>query len=76
MYYGCCPKERNRNYREETMHALIEKVLMELNFTSRQLERISTLANEELSKGLKDKKVLFDSKMQNLKDVKLKIGKP
>ena len=47
------------------MHELIENVLMELSFTSQQLNRISILAKEELSKGLKDKKVLLDSKMQS-----------
>jgi site-specific DNA recombinase len=72
MYYSC-PKERNRNYRGETMHELIENVLMELSFTSQQLNRISILAKEELSKGLKDKKVLLDSKMQKLKELKLKM---
>ncbi len=72
MYYSC-PKERNRNYRGEIMHELIENVLMELSFTSQQLNRISILAKEELSKGLKDKKVLSDSKMQKLKELKLKM---
>jgi hypothetical protein len=38
---------------------VIEKVLTELSFTSRQLDRISALAKEELSKGLKDKKVFI-----------------
>jgi hypothetical protein len=49
------------------MHELIEKALMELSFTSQQLNRISVLAKEELSKGLKDKKVLLDSKLEENK---------
>lgn len=55
------------------MHELIDKVLMELSFTSQQLNRISILAKEELSKGLKEKKVLLGSKMQKLKELKLKM---
>ncbi len=72
MYYSC-PKERSRNYRGERMHELMENVLMELSFTPQQVSRISILAKNELEKGLMDKNVLLDMKMQKLKELKLRM---
>lgn len=66
MYYSC-PKERNRNYRGEAMHELIEKVLMGLSFTPEQIERICKYAEENLEQETKDQKLLQKAQQQKLK---------
>lgn len=72
MYYSC-PKERNRNYRGEKMHELIETVLTELSFTKQQLNKISQYAKENLDHELKDSNQLKETKEQKLKEVTTKI---
>jgi hypothetical protein len=72
MYYSC-PKERNRNYRGERMHELIEKVLAGLSFTPQQIEKISKYAKENLEQETKDRKLLQESQAQKLKEVITKI---
>ena len=74
LYYSC-PKERNRNYRGEKMHELIEKVLVDLSFTPKQIEKISGYAKENLEQETKDRKLLQQSQEQKLKEVKTKIEK-
>jgi hypothetical protein len=72
MYYSC-PKERNRNYRGEKMHELIEKVLTGLSFTPKQIDKISKYATENLEQETKDRKLLQESQEQKLKEVKGRI---
>jgi site-specific DNA recombinase len=74
MYYSC-PKERNRNYRGESMHELIEKVLMCLSFTPLQIEAICKYAVENLEQETKDREMLKQSQEQKLKELETKIDR-
>lgn len=72
MYYSC-PKERHRNYRGERMHELMGEVLSGLSFTAEQLERLRTLAKEELAGRLKDRGVIVDAKTKKLGELQVKL---
>jgi site-specific DNA recombinase len=74
MYYSC-PKERNRNYRGEKMHELIEKVLMGLSFTPQQLNKISKYAAQSLEQETNDRRLLQEAQVQKLNEVVAKIDR-
>jgi site-specific DNA recombinase len=74
MYYSC-PKERNRNYRGEKLHELMDEVLLGLSFNEEQLVKIGQFAKEEMKAQLKEKTLLIDAKVQKLNVLNTKISK-
>ncbi|HVM86858.1 MAG TPA: recombinase family protein [Puia sp.] len=72
MYYSC-PKERNRNYRGEKMHDMIDEVLHELSFTANQVNKLINFAQEDYSKATENEQEIINSKLKKIEELKSKI---